>query len=234
MPVGEVSTNVTAVCAVCKKTFACPTNQGSRRECCTASHDAKGKACVCCWHQYKRLKTFESYNGKIEYLTKRKEIRQLLGAAKKIGPGFYLAFQLAINGMLYLHELVRLKISDLVRSSDDDRPCVLKIGSATVEMNCETIDAFDDWTRGKAGRLFSYSRRMLQRKFRETTKLGHVFEYQFHALRHTGIMLRAACVRNLSDLEALRKAARFKSLKQLYPYLSAETSSLLTRVRPAR
>lgn len=163
------------------------------------------------------------------------EISQLLRAAKKLGIEFYLAFRVAINGMLTIRDLKALKFSDLkLYRGGGKKPCILKVGVTAVELDCDTLLDIESWREGKHGRLFSASFRTFKRKFREATKLGGVFEYQFHALRETGIMMRAACVTNLADLEALKKAARLKSFKALFPYRRAMESKLVERVKFAK
>ena len=216
---------VPVVCSVCKKTFHCPPNQASRREVCCKPHQGPWDNCCSCVAKMRK-----EQHPKIEFMTS-KETRQFLKAARKVGIEFYLAFRLAINGMLNIHDLLKLKTTSLkIFRGDETKPCILKVGDASVELDCETLSAIEEWC-GNHDKLFPIQKRAFQRAYRETLSIGNIYEYTFHALRHTGIMLRAQCVRNLTDLESLRRAARFKSLEGLKPYLMAVESSLTSRVR---
>lgn len=230
------------VCDECGHKIICLPAQANHRNCCVSIRNhpkvPKGKRCDCCWHKLHRKKHAEFERGKIEFISDAdgevdwKQIRQLLDAARKLGIEYYLAFRLAINGMLTIKDLKTLKFSDmkLFRSSGK-KPCVLKVDGTAVELDCDTLLDIESWREGKSGRLFNASYRTFQRKFREAIRLGNVYEYQFHALRATGIMLRAQWVKNLADLEDLRKAARLWGLDELMPYRKAVESKLAELVK---
>lgn len=217
-------------CDACGDQITCKPSQTSRRNCCVSirSHPKlkKGERCNCCWHKLNRQPST------IEFL-KKIEIKQLYRAARKLGIEFYLAFRLAINGMFTIKDLLKLHLSDFrIYPADRKKPCCIEIGEAVVELDCETLCAIQDWLGDRKGPLFLASYRTMQRRFREAARLGNVYDgYEFHILRHTGIMLRAQCVRNLADLEALRKAARFRRLRELRPYRTVAESKLMERVR---
>jgi integrase len=171
----------------------------------------------------------KKHDPKIEFMT-RIEIRQFLTAAKREDPACHAAFLLAINAMLKIKDLMRLKVSDLLRGPDE--PCRLKVGTALIELDCETLTVVENWATNRQGKLFPFKdKRAVWKAFRKIIEAGNIYAYTFHALRHTGIMLRAKEVKNLVDQEALRKAARFGRHEQLRPYRMAEESSLVNRVK---
>lgn len=220
----ETAATATVTCQICEKVFTCPPQHAIRREVCADDQ---------CRKEAKKRKY---RNPQIEFMT-AKEVRQFLKAARQVGIGYYLAFRLAINGMLKVRDLTKLKATSLQiyrAEKDAAKPCVLKVGNTKVELDCETLAAVEEWHGQRKERLFPYHWLAIWRAFKSALKIGNVYEYTFHALRHTGIMLRAQCVKNLMDLEALRKAARFHSLKGLKPYLTAVDSPLVSRVHFAK
>ena len=222
---------VTATCSVCGKSFSCPANQAPRRESCTPSHSGPRDNCCSC-----KLRKLSEAGEKIEFMSEPEILSFLRIAKKEVGIGFYLAFRLAINGMLKPRDLELLKVSDLKLFKDEQnptKPCLLKVGKTTVELDCDTLSAVEGWTQDREakGRIFPFRKWTLRRAFKKTLKLGNIYEYTMHALRHTGIMLRVRCAKNLIDMEAIRKAARLHSLISLQPYLTKENSNLLEHVR---
>lgn len=199
----------------CGKEFFCLPRMAPRRQAC-------GEECA------RLLKLQYKRNPHPEFMG-HKEIQQLYRAAKKIDVGLYITFRLAINAMLRIKELLKLKIADLLQ--DDENPCHLRVSGIAIDLDCQTILDVRNWATGRTGKLLPYSKIFIQRGFRASTERGNVYAYTFHALRHTGIMLRAKKVCSYTDLEALRKAARFRSIEALTPYRNAEPSKLVDRVR---
>ncbi|OGT60096.1 MAG: hypothetical protein A3E01_10260 [Gammaproteobacteria bacterium RIFCSPHIGHO2_12_FULL_63_22] len=154
------------------------------------------------------------------------EVKQFLRAAKKIGERWYLAFRLYMNAMLRARELTRLTERDIARHADG----ILAVDGVEVRLDCDTLQEIERWRGARTGRLFPgyYT---VRKAFRKAIKLGNVYEYTMHALRHTGIMIRAREVRTPADLEDLRKMARFRRTCFLRPYLGAEESKLIERVK---
>lgn len=199
----------TLICSVCGKTFPVA-RPYSRRETCSPE----------CNKLHNAELARKRERGEIEALTPV-EIRQLFSAAKKTGAGYYLAFRLAINGALKLHEILELRTSD-IPPIPAKAPCFFLLRGKTVELDCETASALGNWIGTRKGRLFPWSRDQLRKAWRKTLALGKLYDYTFHALRHTGILQRVRWAKTMPDLETVRKNCRFRSLKQLNPYLRAE------------
>lgn len=226
-------------CRICGHEFQCPVNQVQRREVCTPPHPRRGREkCRCCACRWSRLRD----NNKLIDFMSSTEAVAFLAAAKKQRGNFYLAFRLAIDGMMFLTELAKLKVTDVFSSSEE---CHLMLPiprhhsmRVKVELvDCETVELLRRRLNGRGrGRVFLYSKRTFQRAFRKAIADAGLLDYTFMTLRQTGISIRAKEIRSAQDQETVRKAARLFCLESLKPYLPKETSTstLTKRVRRLR
>jgi len=223
---------VTTTCRECGKEFSCPANQAPRREVCVPRHPKLGRprcaCCACAWDRRRR------HEPNADYMT-GDEIQAFLLVARKISNGYCLAFQLAVNAMLRLHELVTVKASHLEQGD----VCRLTVNGVKIDLDCETIELLSKMKPTPSGRLLPYSKRTLQRAFRTAVSKTSVddrplYEYTFNALRATGIAMRVAAMKTPADFEVVRQAARLFSPDALTRYMpkpKKETSTLLNRVK---
>jgi integrase len=161
------------------------------------------------------------------------EAGTFLAAAKKLDENFYLAFRLAIDGMMFLTELVRLKVSDVVSTAEGchvvlPMPRRHSILTKVELADCETVELLARCAtgRGRHECLFPYSKRTFQRTFRKVIARAGLLDYTFMALRQTGILIRCEAIRSGRDIEAAQKAARLFSIESLKPYMPKEGSTV--------
>lgn len=155
------------------------------------------------------------------------ELTLLLGAAKTMGARWYLAFRLAVNAMLLPHELLAIRVQDLV----DGLPCKLAVPACVrwanhriqIDLDCHTVHALKDWLGSNGnpttGKVFTCSMGTLLGHYADCLKAAGLYPYEPRALRATGISLRGQAIRGGADLAHLLRCARLKNLKNLLPYL---------------
>lgn len=176
------------------------------------THAEKYKpGCLCCSCRRMRKNYAEP---RIEIM-ERAELRAVLSASKRAKPWAYIAFRMAVNGMLTASELVSLRRSDIVNAT----PCRIRISKSSVPIECGTIETLEDWLGDRKGRIFPYHEKAVRREFASVLKSAGIYPYGFSALRQTGIWLRGSAIRSGSDLRSLRQASRIKSFEDLAPYL---------------
>lgn len=173
-----------------------------------------------------------------KYMTED-ELRAFLEAAKAQAPIWWLAFRVMTNAMLRVGELRLVRPVDVEILGDVATVRVVTLKRAlrnavAVRVDLETARAVLDFA--KVNRidpdkpLWPWSTRWTEKVFRMVLKAAKIrATLTPHALRHTGIMIRAKHVSTPEELEWLRLSARHASLQttMLYVHTSKETEDKL-------
>jgi len=208
------------------------------------------KPCGCCREQYRKGSWNEDRISHRKILTPE-ELQKFLGAAKRKREELYWGFRLCVNAMLRIGELCLIKPEHFhivsgryflevptlkQRRKGGDPPLLdVMIDKGTYEGVLAFAKKHEIKAKKpifiKAKRTYQHwAKLLLQRlKFK---KAG-----TSHFLRHTGISTRARAVRNMTDLEALRQAARHKNVKVTMKYIHSlpeEQDRLWSRVEWAK
>jgi len=228
------------VCVVCRKPFERTANLAVKAKVCTpfdSKHEVtfeqrpdgpKRIPCGCCRCVYKKtLSKKRTLDGKLIPSSRVQEFLKIAGDV--YGAPVALAFRLGINAMLRVTELASLT-ADAMKLDAKPLPQVEIVAlKKKVEMmykididpeTAQSIAALVD-VSGR-GRLFGMPVRTLQHKFKQVVRgmgLGHL---SIHALRHTGISLRARSCKTMDELNYVRDQARHESIETTRLYMGFE------------
>lgn len=182
------------------------------------------RGCLCCscrrWRENKRQDVEIMEPG---------DLSAALAAAKGGAPWAYAAFCAMVNAMLSPAELLSLTPKSMIEAS----PCRLRTERVEIPLDCRTVDSMREWIgRREPRRVFAFSQTKLEREWRETTVRAEVYEYRLMALRHTGIAMRGAAVRSLTELVTLKKESRLNEWDRIRAYVhdAADLSGYYERV----
>jgi len=227
-------------CVVCGKAFERTVNLRKKAKVCTpfefkhvTRYDTqpdgvvKKVPCQCCRCLYKKtMSKNRSLDGKLIPMAR---IEEFLGLVKAQYPEVHLAFRVGLNAMLRVTELASIRPADL---EEHHKPLpILKILALkkTVKMYYPvdltpgiSQDLRAAVTGGLETPIFDIPVRTLQHKFKQVVKkmgLGHL---SIHALRHTGISIKARECRTMDELNYLRSQARHESIETTKLYMGFE------------
>lgn len=228
------------VCVVCRKPFERPANLAVKAKVCTPfefRHEVtyeerpdgtKRIPCGCCRCVYKKtLSKKRTLDGKLIPSSRVQEFLKLSG--ETYGAPVALAFRLGINAMLRVTELASLT-SDAMKLDIKPLPQVEVIALKKkvemlykIDIDQETAEALAPLVKAAGkGAVFGMPVRTLQHKFKQIARGMGIGHLSIHALRHTGISIRARSCKTMDELNYVRDQARHESIETTRLYMGFE------------
>lgn len=230
-------------CVVCRQTFRRPKRLAVKAKVCTpyaTDHKARFERqpdgstkkipCGCCRCIYvKTIAKNRTLDGKMIPSARVQEFLKL--TSKMYGDTVCLAFRLGINAMMRVTEIASIK----ARHLDLDAKPLSRVKIVGLKKKVEMewpVDIDPDMAQvlrfhaatllGEDASLFGMPVRTLQHKFKQVIRKMGLGNLSIHALRHSGVFMRARSCKTMDELNYVRQQARHSNIATTLLYVGFE------------